>query len=308
MSIPNLAAEKTKIGWIGTGIMGHPMCVRLLDRGFSVSVHDLLKDKAADLLEKGAEWAGSPKEAALGSDVVCSIVSTPAQVRQIMFGEDGVLAGIRSGGILVEMTTSEPSRAKEIYAAAKEREVSAIDAPVSGGSKGAEAGTLSIMIGGDQETIDALGPLWTTLGKNIVHTGGAGSGQHAKAVNQILIASNLIGVCEALLYGYRAGLDLAAILEALQGGAGGSWQLSTHGSRTIQNNFSPGFMVDHFTKDLGIVLAETARMGVSLPGTALVHQLFLAVQAQGHGGDATNALELTLAKLSGIDWQHRDEG
>jgi len=203
------------------------------------------------------------------------------------------------------MTTSEPSLAVEIYNAAKAKGVYAVDAPVSGGDVGAKEARLSIMIGGDKEVVEALQPCWEAMGKTIIHQGGAGAGQHTKMVNQTLIATNMIGVCEALLYAYKAGLDLPTVLQSVAPGAAGSWSLSNLGPRIIANNFDPGFFVEHFIKDMGIALAEASRMGISLPGLALAHQLYVALKAQGHGRDGTHALELALARMSGIDWKKR---
>ena len=203
------------------------------------------------------------------------------------------------------MTTSEPSLAIEIHEAAQAQDVHSVDAPVSGGDVGAKNGTLSIMIGGDDEVVQALQPCWDAMGGTIVHQGGAGAGQHTKMVNQILIASNMIGVCEALLYGQKAGLDLPTVLESVGGGAAASWSLSNLGPRIMDNNFDPGFFVEHFIKDMGIALSEGKTLGLSLPGLALSHQLYLALQAQGHGRDGTHALELSLASGSGVDWKNR---
>ena len=200
------------------------------------------------------------------------------------------------------MTTSEPSLAVEIAEAASKKGVSSIDAPVSGGDIGAKEARLSIMIGGDKQTVEALMPCWQVMGKTIIHQGGPGAGQHTKMTNQILIATNMIGVCEALLYAYRAGLDLNVVMQSVAPGAAGSWSLSNLGPRIIAGNFAPGFMVEHFIKDMGIALAESKRMGISMPGLALAHQLYVALSAQGHGRDGTHALELALAKLSAVDW------
>ncbi len=305
MAIPTVEPGKTRIGWIGTGVMGASMCGHLMDRGFSVTVFNRTKAKAQGLLDRGAAWADSPRQVAEASDVVFTIVGFPHDVRQVILGSDGVLEGCSPGNIIVDMTTSEPSLAVEIAQRAEEKQVWAIDAPVSGGDVGARQGTLSIMIGGEKEAVDALGPCWEAMGKTIVHQGGPGAGQHTKMVNQILIATNMIGVCEALLYGYQAGLDLETVLQSVASGAAGSWSLSNLGPRIIQNNFDPGFFVEHFIKDMGIALAEAKRMNLCLPGLALAHQLYVALKAQGHGRDGTHALELALARLSGLDWKNR---
>ncbi len=305
MAVKKIVPGETQIGWIGTGVMGLSMCGHLMTAGFAATVFNRSKDKAKPLLDKGARWVDSPKQVAAASDVVFSIVGFPADVRSVTLGPEGTLAGSRPGTILVDMTTSEPSLAVEIAQAAKKAGVHSVDAPVSGGDVGAKEARLSIMIGGDKEVVDALAPCWQAMGKTIVHQGAAGAGQHTKMVNQVLIATNMIGVCEALLYGYRAGLDLNVVLQSVASGAAGSWSLSNLGPRIIGGNFAPGFLVEHFIKDMGIALAESKRMGLSMPGLALAHQLYVALAAQGHGRDGTHALELALASLSGLDWTKR---
>jgi 3-hydroxyisobutyrate dehydrogenase len=276
-----------------------------MSKGFAMTVYNRSRGKAQGLVDKGAVWANSPREVAQRSDVVFAIVGFPRDVREVFLGSDGALAGSKSGSILVDMTTSEPSLAVEIYDAAKTKGVHAVDAPVSGGDVGAKEARLSIMIGGDREVVEALQPCWEAMGKTIIHQGPAGAGQHTKMVNQTLIATNMIGVCEALLYAYKAGLDLPTVLQSVAPGAAGSWSLSNLGPRIIANNFDPGFFVEHFIKDMGIALAEASRMGLSLPGLALSHQLYVALKSQGHGRDGTHALELALAQMAGIDWRKR---
>jgi len=295
----------TGIGWIGTGVMGSSMCGHLMEAGFAATVYTRSEQKAAALIEKGAVWADSPRAVAEQSDVVFAMVGFPSDVRSVFLSDTGVLAGASVGDVLVDMTTSDPTLALGIYEAAKAKGVYSVDAPVSGGDIGAREARLSIMIGGDADVVEALHPLWSAMGKTIVHQGGPGAGQHTKMVNQTLIASNMIGVCEALLYGHRAGLDLETVMRSVSTGAAGSWSLSNLGPRIMGNHFEPGFFVEHFIKDMGIALDEAGRMGLSLPGLALAHQLYLALQAQGHGRDGTHALQLALAGLSGIDWKSR---
>jgi len=306
MAVMEIEAGKTRIGWIGTGVMGSSMCGHLLGAGFSTTVYNRTREKAERLLERGALWAMSPKDVAEASDVIFTIVGYPADVRAVILGADGVLAGCEEGNVIVDMTTSEPSLAIEIAEAAAEKGVRAVDAPVSGGDVGAREATLSIMIGGDKDVVEALGPCWEAMGRTIVHQGGPGAGQHTKMVNQVLIATNMIGVCEALLYGYRAGLDLVTVMKSVASGAAGSWSLTNLGARIIDNNFDPGFFVEHFVKDMGIALEESKRMGLSMPGLALAHQLYLSLVALGHGRDGTQALLLALASMSGIDWKNRE--
>ncbi len=300
-----IAPGKTRLGWIGTGVMGASMCGHLMERGFAMSIFSRTHAKAESLLEQGAQWADSPRAVAQQSDVVFSIVGFPCDVRRVVLGADGALAGCTTGNILVDMTTSEPSLAIEIAEAAGQRGVYSVDAPVSGGDVGAREARLSIMIGGDKSVVAALQTCWEAMGKTIVYQGGPGAGQHTKMVNQTLIATNMIGVCESLLYAYRAGLDLKTVLQSVGSGAAGSWSLSNLGPRIIDNHFDPGFFVEHFIKDMGIALDEANRMGLSLPGLALAKQLYLALAAQGHARDGTHALQLALAALSGIDWKTR---
>ncbi|MFP6753439.1 MAG: NAD(P)-dependent oxidoreductase [Pirellulaceae bacterium] len=295
----------TRLGWIGTGVMGASMCGHLVDKGFQVTLYTRSREKAEPLLEKGAAWADSPRQVAEQSDVIFSIVGFPRDVRAVMLAEDGALAGCQEGNILVDMTTSEPSLAVEIYEAAGARGVHSVDAPVSGGDVGATNGALSIMIGGDQDIVEALQPCWEAMGQTIVYQGAAGAGQHTKMVNQTLIATNMIGVCEALLYAHQAGLDLPTVMQSVGSGAAGSWSLTNLGPRIIDKNFDPGFFVEHFIKDMGIALDEANKMGLSLPGLALAKQLYLALQAQGHGRDGTHALQLAISSLSGVDWKAR---
>ena len=210
------------------------------------------------------------------------------------------MAGSKADAILVDMTTSEPSLAIEIHQAAKAKGVGSVDAPVSGGDVGAKNAALSIMVGGDKDVVEAVRPLFECMGKTVVHQGAPGAGQHTKMVNQILIASNMIGVCEALLYGYKAGLDLKTVLQSVGAGGAASWSLNNLGPRIIDRNFEPGFFVEHFIKDMGIALDEAKRMGLSLPGLALANQLYLAVKAQGYGRKGTHALMLALEQLSNV--------
>jgi 3-hydroxyisobutyrate dehydrogenase len=300
MAITKAEPGKTRVGWIGTGVMGRWMCQHLITKGYKATVYNRSRDKIKPLLEAGAEAADSPKAVAERSDVVFAIVGFPKDVREVFLGGQGALVGSRPGTTLVDMTTSEPSLAQEIYEAAKVKGVASIDAPVSGGDVGAKNATLSIMVGGDADAVEAVRPLLECMGKTIVHQGPAGAGQHTKMVNQILIATNMIGVCEALLYGYKAGLDLKTVLQSVGGGAAASWSLNNLGPRIIDRNFEPGFFVEHFIKDMGIALDEAKRMGLALPGLALAHQLYLAVQAQGWGRKGTHALMLALEQLSNV--------
>jgi 3-hydroxyisobutyrate dehydrogenase len=296
-SVPAVSL-KTRIGWIGTGVMGLSMCGHIIEQGYRTSVFNRTKERAVPLMEKGADWVDSPQEVTERSDVIFTMLGFPADVREVYFGEGGILEAVRPGVIFVDMTTTEPGLAVEIYRAAKKSGAFAVDAPVSGGDVGARNAALSIMTGGNPEVVNAIHPILETMGKNIVHQGPAGSGQHTKMCNQIVIAGTMVGVCESLIYGFKAGLDLATMLLSIQGGAAKCWSLDNLAPRVLRRDFAPGFFVDHFIKDMGIALKESARMGLFLPGLALVHQLYLAVKAQGHGKDGTQALMIALEQMS----------
>jgi 3-hydroxyisobutyrate dehydrogenase len=290
---------KTTIGWIGLGVMGRSMCGHLLAKGFRGVVHTRTKASAESALGAGASWAESPQAVAEKADMVFAIVGFPSDVREVFLGPRGALAGASAGKILVDMTTSEPALAAEIHAAAKAKGVASLDAPVSGGDIGARNAALSIMVGGDAAAFEATLPCFEAMGKTIRHQGPAGAGQHTKMVNQMLIGPMMIGVCEALLYAKRAGLDPLKVIESVGSGAAGSWSINNLGPRMLKRDFEPGFYVEHFIKDLGIALAEGKRLGLSLPGQALAEQLYLAVKAQGYGRKGTQALLLALESLSG---------
>ncbi|MGD8688112.1 MAG: NAD(P)-dependent oxidoreductase, partial [Syntrophobacterales bacterium] len=259
------------------------------------------KTKAQPLLDSGATWAESSRAVADESDAIFTMVGFPEDVREVYLGESGILTVAKPDSIVIDMTTTSPTLAREIYSAAASKSVHAVDAPVSGGDVGARNGTLSIMVGGDRHVIEAIKPLLKTMGKQIVHQGGPGAGQHAKMCNQIVIAGTMIGVCESLLYGYKAGLDLEIMLRSVRSGAAACWTLDNMGPRILQRNFDPGFFVEHFIKDMAIALDEAHRLGLVLPGLALVNQLYLAVKAQGHGKLGTQALMLALEQLSNTE-------
>ena len=300
MNLSLAEAGKTRIGWIGTGVMGRWMCEHAIRNGFAATVFTRSPEKAQPLIELGAKLAQSPREVAEVSDVVLAIVGFPKDVREVFLGPKGALHGSKPGTILVDMTTSEPSLAVEIAAAAEAKGVHALDAPVSGGDVGAKNAALSIMIGGDREVVEAVTPIFRAMGKTIVHQGGAGAGQHTKMVNQILISSNMVALCEALLYGFKAGLNLETVFQSVSVGAAGSKALEVLGPRILARNFEPGFYVEHFIKDMGIALAEAERMNLCLPGLGLAKQLYESVRAQGYGRKGTQALMLALEAMSGV--------
>ena len=288
------------VGWVGTGVMGRSMCGHLLAAGCSVRVHTRTRDKAADLLAKGAAWAATPRDAAAASEMIFSMVGFPSDVEQVILGPDGVLAGAKPGSVVVDMTTSQPSLAVRIHAEAAKKGVAALDAPVSGGDVGAREAKLAIMVGGDREVFERVLPLFQKMGETIALMGGPGSGQHTKMVNQIAIAGNMIGVVECLLYAHKAGLDQAAAIDVIGKGAAGSWSINNLGRRIVKGDFNPGFFIKHFVKDMGIALDEARRMKLSLPGLALVHQFYVAAQAVGLENLGTQGLYQVLARMNGM--------
>jgi 3-hydroxyisobutyrate dehydrogenase len=290
-----------KIGWIGTGLMGNPMVKHLLRAGYQVNVHNRTKAKADDLIAMGCAWFDTPAQLAANSEVVLTMIGSPKEVEDCYFADHGLLKAIKPGAVLVDMTTTKPSLAVKISEAAAAKGVAFIDAPVSGGQLGAINGALSIMIGGKKEVVDTVLPLFAAFGKHMVYQGPAGAGQHTKMCNQITIAGTLIGVCEGLIYGLKAGLNLTTMLESITKGAAGCWSLDVLAPKIVKGDYSPGFSVDNFVKDLTIALEEAEAMHLSLPGLALVKQLYLSIQAMDKGSSGNQALYLALEKLSNMD-------
>lgn len=295
-----ISAETTRIGWIGTGVMGRSMAGHLMNAGYCLTVMNRSPEKAQSLVDAGATLASTPAEVARASDVVFTIVGMPDDVESVILGSEGVLSGSKPGDIVVDMTTSSPALAQQIASEASKQQVTSIDAPVSGGDVGARSASLSIMVGGDVQASDRLSPLFELMGKTIVHQGGPGCGQHTKMVNQTLIAAAMISLCEGLLYAAKAGLDLPTVLKSVSSGAAGSWSLTNLAPRIVQGDYDPGFFVEHFIKDMGIALDEAKRMQLALPGLALAHQLYQTVAAQGHAKDGTQALMLALAEMNRV--------
>ncbi len=282
--------------------MGRSMCGHLLQQGYPVTVTTRTRSRAEPLLAAGAAWADTPADVAAASDIVFSMVGFPDDVREVVLGAAGALSGAEPGAVLVDMTTSEPSLAVEIAESAGARGVHALDAPVSGGDVGARNASLSIMVGGPADVFGAVRPCFEVMGATVVRQGGHGAGQHTKMVNQVLIASTMVAMSEGLAYAYRVGLDVEQVLTSVASGAAGSWSLSNLAPRVVAGDFAPGFFVDHLVKDLGIALAEAERARLALPGLAMAHQLYVALQAQGRGRDGTQALVHALASLSGSGW------
>ena len=292
--------KETKIGWIGTGVMGSSMFGHIIDAGYGGYVYTRTKEKAQRLIDSGISWQENPLLIAEKSDVIITIVGFPIDVEEVYFGEQGVLSGVSERSLLIDMTTNSPSLAVKIFNAAKNKGAFSLDAPVSGGDVGAKNATLSIMVGGDEEVFDSAKPLLELMGDKVNYQGKAGSGQHTKMSNQIVVASSMIGVCESLLYGMKAGLDPERMLASISKGAAACWTLDNLAPRILQRNFEPGFFVEHFVKDMGIALDEAKRMNLVLPGLSLVHQLYISVKAKGLEKKGTQALMLALEELSDI--------
>ncbi len=292
--------KESTVGWIGTGVMGASMFKHIVDAGYKGCVYTRTKTKAEHLIGDGVEWLENPGQVAQQSDVIVTIVGFPSDVEEVYFGDQGIINGVGAGKLLIDMTTTSPSLAIKIYDAARGKGASSLDAPVSGGDVGAKNATLSIMVGGDEEAFNAANPLLSLMGDKVNYQGRAGAGQHTKMSNQIVVASSMIGVCESLLYGMKAGLDPERMLASISKGAAACWTLDNLAPRILKRNFEPGFFVDHFIKDMGIVLDEAKKMNLVLPGLSLVHQLYISVKAKGLGKKGTHALMIALEELSGI--------
>lgn len=290
----------SNIGWVGIGVMGRSMCGHLLAAGHTLRVHTRTRASAESLLAAGAQWCDRPGDVARGSEFVFSIVGYPEDVRSVYLGPGGILDQAAPGTVIVDMTTSEPSLAEELYATAQSRGVFSLDAPVSGGDLGARNASLAIMVGGDEEVFERTRPLFEKMGQNIRLMGGPGAGQHTKMCNQILIAGTMIGVVESLLYAVRSGLEVDAVIDVIGSGAAGSWSINNLGRRIAKDDFDPGFFVKHFVKDMGIALAEARKMKIALPGLALVEQLYIGAMSQGLENRGTQALFLALKSMNGM--------
>ena len=284
-----MSNNKARVGFIGLGNMGRHMAGHLLAAGHPLAVYNRSRDKADELLARGAQWCATPGEVAANADVVITMVGYPHDVEQVYLGEGGIVARANKA-LLIDMTTSSPELAERIAAAAAKAGSRALDAPVSGGDIGARDAKLSIMVGGDQAAFDAALPILQLMGTNIVLQGGPGAGQHTKMCNQIVIASTIMGVSEGLAYGKAAGLDLSTVLKSIGGGAASGFQLTVMGGKMIAGDFAPGFYIEHFIKDLGIALGEAQRMKIELPGLALARKLFEGLAQQGHSRLGTQAL------------------
>ena len=280
----------SKITFIGIGVMGSSMAANLLKAGHEITVYTRTKAKAEKLLAQGAKWESSSAKASENAEIVISMVGYPRDVEEIYLGENGVLSALKSGSTIIDMTTSSPKLAQKIYQLAKEKGISALDAPVSGGDVGAKNAALAIMVGGDKDTYDKMLPVFEAMGKTICYFGAAGSGQYAKMSNQIAIASNMMGVCEAIAYAKKCGLNPQDLLNVISTGAAGSWSLSNLAPRMLKGDFAPGFFIKHFIKDMKIALESAKEMNLNLPGLALAEKLYEELAQKGLENDGTQAL------------------
>ncbi|WP_273851563.1 NAD(P)-dependent oxidoreductase [Guptibacillus spartinae] len=282
--------KKPVLGFIGIGVMGESMVRNLINAGYRTLISTRTKRKAEALIQEGAEWYDEVKDVAANADVILTMVGYPKDVEEVYIGENGLLEHARAHSILIDMTTSSPALAEEIYQYALSKQLYALDAPVSGGDVGAKEGKLSIMVGGELEVFEKVQPIFEVMGQNIVLQGPAGAGQHTKMCNQIAIASNMIGVSEAIVYAEKAGLNPTTVLESIEFGAAGSWSLSNLAPRMISNRFEPGFYVKHFIKDMTIALESAKQMGMLTPGLELSKQLYEDLAERGEEDSGTQAL------------------
>ena len=278
------------IGFIGVGVMGKSMVRNLMKNGFEVSIYARTKAKVTDVLAEGALWCDSIAQCAQGKDAVITIVGYPKDVEEVYFGQGGIMENASAGCVLIDMTTTSPQLSVKIEQAAKEKGLKALDAPVSGGDVGAKNGTLSIMVGGEKETYTQCLPIFQAMGTNIIYEGKAGAGQHTKMANQIALGGAIAGVCEALTYAKKVGLDLQTMLDSISKGAAGSWQMSNMAPRMLKGDFDPGFFVKHYIKDMNIALEEASHVNLTMPVLNEVHDMYQALDDQGMGDLGTQAL------------------
>ena len=278
------------VGFVGLGVMGSSMAAHLLAAGHPLNVFTRTKEKAEVLLGQGARWKNTPQEVARDSDVIITIVGYPHDVEEVYLSPAGILAGVKSNSLLIDMTTSCPLLAQKIHKLAAGKSIETLDAPVSGGDIGAREARLSIMVGGSEKAFNRALPIFQKIGKNIVHQGDAGSGQHTKMCNQIAIASGMVAICEALAYAKNSGLDPSTVLKSIESGAAGSWSLSNLTPRILKEDFSPGFFVKHFIKDMKIALGSAEAMKLDLPGLSLAKSLYEKLASEGHQDSGTQAL------------------
>jgi len=289
-----------RVGFIGLGTMGMPMARNLIKAGFSVTAYNRTSAKAARLAEEGAVKAASPADVAAVNPIIITIVSDTPDVESVVLGRGGVVEGIKPDSVVVDMSTISPEATRNIARLLGERQCHMLDAPVSGGEQGAIDGTLSVMVGGDEAILERCRPALQALGKSIVHVGTSGMGQTVKLMNQILVAGNLNAVVEALMFGRKQGVDLERAIDAVKGGAAGSWQLANLAPRILKRDFRPGFKVGLMQKDLNLIMEAAGSTRLPLPATALVQQMFRSLKAES-GDEGTQALVKSLERLSGVE-------
>ena len=278
------------VGFIGAGVMGKSMIRNLMKKGFQVTVYSRTKSKAEDIIAEGAIWRDSAAECAKGQDVIITIVGFPKDVEETYFGEKGIIANSEDNAILIDMTTSSPKLAAKIYDEAKAASKHALDAPVSGGDSGAKAGTLSIMVGGDKDIFEQAMPVFEAMGTNIIYEGAAGCGQHTKMANQIALTGCIAGVCEAITYARKTGLDIQTMLDSISAGAAGSWQMSNMAPRILNGDFAPGFFIKHYIKDMKIAQEEAHDVSLRLNILERVLEMYQTLDEKDLGDLGTQAL------------------
>ncbi|MEM2402124.1 MAG: 2-hydroxy-3-oxopropionate reductase [Candidatus Bathyarchaeia archaeon] len=288
-----------RIGFIGLGVMGKPMAINLLRAGYPLTVWNRTRSKMDELIAMGANGASSPREVAERSDVVITMVTDSPDVEEVILGPNGVIHGARPGLIVIDMSTISPKVTRKISEELAKKGVRMLDAPVSGGEKGAKEATLSIMVGGPRDVFEECLPIFEVLGKKITYMGPSGMGQTAKLCNQVICALNIQAVCEGLMLGAKAGLDVRKLLEAVSAGAASSWMLVNLGPKMIERDFKPGFKIRHQQKDLRLALELAAELGLPLPGTALVHQILRIAEAEGLGEEGTQAAIIAMERIAG---------
>ncbi|MCM3476244.1 NAD(P)-dependent oxidoreductase [Caldifermentibacillus hisashii] len=282
--------QRPVVGFIGLGVMGKSMAGHILNGGYPLYVYTRTKEKAAELLDKGAIWAATPKEIAHQAKYVFTIIGTPNDVEEVYLGENGLITNGKENTYFIDMTTSSPTLAQRLYEEGKKKGIHVLDAPVSGGDIGAKEARLAIMVGGDQQDFDTVLPLFQLMGKNIAYFGKAGSGQHTKMANQIAIAPTMIGVCESLIYAKKAGLNVQKVVDLISTGAAASFSLSSYAPRILKEDYSPGFFIKHFIKDMTIALNEAEKMNLDLPGLTLAKQMYEKLAKMGEENSGTQAL------------------
>lgn len=290
-----------KVAFIGMGTMGAPMALNILKAGHEVIVHNRTREKERPLADAGALRAGTPREAAAGAGIIITCVSDTPDVEAIVLGDEGIIHGATAGSLLVDMSTISPTATRQMAATLAEKEIRMIDAPVSGGSEGAQNASLAIMVGGAAADVHHAMPVLEAMGKTITHVGGIGSGQITKAINQVILAGTFMGVAEGMVLGMKAGLDMQKVIEAISGGAAGSWVLSNRAMNMVKNTYPLGFRARLHHKDLRIALEAARDLGVTLPASALMDQMENGIIGRGYGDEDMSAMARTLRELAGLD-------